>query len=364
MRPVWLASDRVAKAMCRSPLMRDHAFALANWRIADPPDHVRKVLHEDPFSDVWESHPLLMGLRFAEHHAAQDMDATPEGKAWTRGAVMIAIAFGRIVEHLRSRLPGYPSLRVPHVLPSSVRCQQEGFFFGPGFPWLAMFRQEAPQLQPEPDVSTLELDRAAHAGLQEAIRELGAALRASDAWRTFADLAQCLTQDDLDELRHLRRLYRDDTRPEIINAVERRNLMRRHRYAQAVMESVLEQATGTTADYLRAFERVDELISSVARVMQDIVVFGPPIRAGRAVEGTWRPGRFGYRVRLTTDSDEGFLFRPGMVEIDSEIAGLQGVVLADVQAVNLGSLLSGFRASLSGELLPGSAETLVSGPAW
>src|SRR4051794_3086784 len=106
MREIWEAADEIARAVSEIPVVRTHAAALGTWRHIDPPDHARQVLHADPVSSVWESHPLLMGLPYMESAAANTMAAQAEGEAWLRGAVQVALGFGRIVEWLRSRLPG------------------------------------------------------------------------------------------------------------------------------------------------------------------------------------------------------------------------------------------------------------------
>src|SRR5437764_1218612 len=123
MREVWLAVDELAAALCRSRIVQTHATAMGTWRRIDAPDHVRQVLHADPLSETWEAHPLLMGLLYAESASAGPMVARLEGREWLRGAVQVALGFGRIIEWLRSRLPGYPRLRAPQLLPSSVRAQ-------------------------------------------------------------------------------------------------------------------------------------------------------------------------------------------------------------------------------------------------
>lgn len=364
MREIWEAADRVAEVLCRSPIVPSHAHVMGTWRHADPADHVRRVLHDDPTSSTWESNPLLMGLVLVERPVVDSLAETDEGRDWIKAALEVALGFGRIVEFLRSRLARYPRLSVPHVLPSSVRTQQAGFYFGPGFPWFYAFRKEAPQLLAGVDLAPLQFDRAASADAQAAITGLLTALRSSPQWQDHEATADALSEADEEELRRIIRLFRDQTREEVVDAVEESNLMRRHRYTESVLETAVEQATGLAADYVAAFERVDELISAVARVISELVVFGPPPLAGAAVDGSWRAGRFGYHVRLTTDSDMDFVMRPGMVEVSSEVGALAGVVLTEAQQVSLQSMLSGFAAALSGELLPLSSGTLRAGPAW
>jgi len=364
MREIWQSVDDVAAALCRSPPMRPHARALATWRQIDPIDHVRRVLHEDPVSSVWERHALLMGLAYAQSAAAGAMAAQPEGRAWLKGAVQIALGFGRIVEWLRSRLPGYPRLVVPQLSPSSVRCQESGFYFGPGFPWWATFRSEVPQLENRVNVETFDLNLADGDRLREAVAALRRALSESHEFRDFAAAYASLDQETVSELRALGRAHREQTRDEDVDAVEPENMMRRHRFLQAVMEEVLRAASASARRYIVAFERVDELISAVARMTEELVVFGPPASVGEVAAGAWLAGRFGYRVRLTTTGDASFAGGLRTVEVASEIDGLAGVVLTDTQTVSFGARMASFSAAITGEMLPGSAGALRSGPAW
>jgi len=361
MREIWEATDEVARALSEIPVVRRHARALGTWRRVDPPDHVRRVLHTDPVSSVWERHPLLMGLPYAESVAADAMVAEAEGETWLRGAVQVALGFGRIVEWLRSRLPGYPRLLVPQLSPSSVRRQESGFFFGPGFPWWRTFRDEAPQFESRVHVETFELADPEGQRLREVVAVLARELSESVAFRDFAAAYAALNDSTVTELRTLGSAYREQVRDEYVDAVEPENMMRRHRFLEAVMEETLAGASAFARIYIAAFERVDDLISAVERVIEELVVHGPPAGAGRVAAGTWRAGRFGYRVRLTTTDDASFGVR--MVEVASEVEGLAGVVLTDAQAVSFGRQMASVSAAITGELLPGSARTLRSGPA-
>jgi hypothetical protein len=362
MRGIWEATDEVARVLSEIPIVRRHAYALGTWRQVDPTDHVRQVLHADHFSSTWESHPLLMGLPYSQRADAA-MAARPEGEAWLRGALQVGVGFGRIVEWLRSRLPGYPRLLVPQLTATSVRCQESGFFFGPGFPWWRTFRLEAPQFDNRVSVETFELDDADAERLREVTAGLSRALRESEPFTGFAAAYAALDDSIVTELRGLASTYRDQTRDERVDEVEPDNMMRRHRFFEAVMEETRASGSATASSYIASFERVDELISAVARVIEELVVHGPPAGVGAVAEGTWRAGRFGYRVRLTTTEDASFVGSVRMVEVTSDVASLAGVVLTDAQTVSFGPQTTSVSTAITGELLPCSAGTLRSGPA-
>ncbi len=363
MREVWLAVDDVAAVLCRSSVVRTHAAAMGTWRQIDPPDHVRQVLHEDPVAEMWDRHPLVMGLLYADSASAEPMAAAAEGREWLRGALQVAFGFGRIIEWLRSRLPGYPRLLVPQLLPGSVRAQGSGFFFGPGFPWWQTFRSEAPQFHGRVNVETFELDPEEAERLREAVARVPTVLTKTAEFRDFAAAYTALDNAMVAELRSLARSYRDQTRDDDVDAIEPDNLMRRHRLREAVMASVLADASEAVRPYLVAFERVDGLISAVARAIENLVVFGPPEVAGAIADGTWRAGSFGYRVRLATKEDASFMVRLGMVEVTAEVERLAGIVVTDSQSISIGTHMTALSAAITGELLPASAGTLRSGPA-
>jgi hypothetical protein len=363
MRTLWIAADPVAAALCTSPVMEPHAWVLAHWREADAPDHVRQVIRESHVGSTYEANPLLMGFVVAGRAEGDAMASQPEGARWLDGAQAVAVGFGRLLEWLRAQMPRYPSLLVPQVDSSSNRSLPAGFFFGPGKPWMIPFRREAPQLRGSPDFSPLNLPDGG-AELSERVRALSDALKQTPQWSRLVSASASLTDADLEELKALRRHYRREVTDEHLDAVEPHNLMRRHAFREAALAEVLAEAKGRPDEYLQAFTGVDELLSALARVVEHLVVFGPPHKIGSVVAGVWRRAPFGQRVRLVTDRDSRFMFGPKLLEVRSEVPALGGVVLGERSKVNLADLMTSYSASTEGLLLPNSSHTLSAGPAW
>jgi hypothetical protein len=224
-------------------------------------------------------------------------------------------------------------------------------------------RGEAPQLQPHPDVSPLDLPDAGSA-LIARTKDLYRALSATAQWRRFEGTSATLDDDDIASLKDVRRDYRQRVSDDEIDAVAPDNLMRRHRFRDVMLAEAVDRAQDRSRDYLDAFAEVDGLLSAVVRVIEHGVVFGPPKVVGSVVEGVWRAAPFGKRVRLVTTAEDLFSFRPGLVEVSSEVSTLGGIVLGEHLSVSFEDMMTTARAALAGVLLPESADAVTAGPAW
>ncbi len=119
-------------------------------------------------------HPLLMALQLGQAGATDALVGSSEDEHWLQDAAELAALFSTAVEFLRSRIPGYPSLRVPHVRAGSPHVYGDPFFVA-GFPWEAGMLRMGLQLQSAPELAeALESDRPIGALLQAAVADLEA----------------------------------------------------------------------------------------------------------------------------------------------------------------------------------------------
>jgi hypothetical protein len=363
MHELWTAADAVIAELCVSPVIQRHAHVMSTWRRRDAPHVAARVLHETFVADQFEQKPLLMGWVIGFEGVDGILNGTPEGAEWVRGARAVATGFGRIIEWWRSALPGYPMLMVPHLDVRANRSQPASYFRGPTTPWLPDLRREAPQLQNQPNIAPLQPLDGGRA-LVLASRQLRASLALTEQWREFDAAARALDADARGMLKALRDEHRHEISDDRVDRIDPENLVRRHRYKEAVLADLIAATSGPARAYLDAFTAVDELIAAVVRIVENGVVFGPPRQIGTVVEGVWRRAPYGQRVRLVTSSDDlGFGAAPMIVEVTAEVAFLEGVVLGDRLTVNVPDMSGPASSSLEGLLLPHSLGTLHAGPA-
>lgn len=218
------------------------------------------------------SHPELLGVRLNMLPETEQLLLGPADHEWLERAVECGTSVQVLVEALRSRLPRYPMLRVPHLRPGSPHVLDNPFVFR-GFPWDAEIRRMGLQLQPWPTMTAL-----GGGDLSGLLSDVYAALRVRESWLAFDEAAAALTADDVSALGPLGKEFSALIRPEAVNAEAGDLLLPRHAYRVAALQETVDRATGRVGAYLRAFEDVDELITIVASFM------GTQIKNGHLME--------------------------------------------------------------------------------
>jgi hypothetical protein len=195
-----------------------------------------------------------------------------------------------LVEWLRSRMPRYPiRFQLPYTDPLSPRVADEGWT-AERWPWLLEARRAG--LQASPSVAPV----VAHAltvpepALSSSLASLQEALVASSPWRNFGAAADALTSEDEESLKEVLEMFRRETRPEVLDAVEPQNLLRRLQHKHAALRMAEAEARGRggrVAEYYAAFRRLDGLFDALAAILGQLLLYGAP-RLIDVYRASWR----------------------------------------------------------------------------
>ena len=260
MRHVWEATRALADALRPSAVLARFAGTLRGEPQqpgSDLPQRLRELLAG--FGQL-EAQPFLLSLRLGDIPGSEALATDSAGAQFRDDSIAVTAAVLGIVEWLRSRMPRYPiRFKLPHTDPHSPRVADRGFPHA-GWPWLLDARRAgfqagptvAPQIRRDLGVD----ERPVH----EALRALSGALHASPVWTRYVDAAAALGDPDELALTELLDLYRAETRPEVMDAVEPSRIMRRMQHRIAALrlaEDAARARGGAVAEYYAAFRSLD-----------------------------------------------------------------------------------------------------------
>jgi hypothetical protein len=209
---------------------------------------------------------MLLGQRLNRLPATEALLRTDRDRMWLQDAVSAGVAFQVVVEFLRSRLPGYPVLRVPHIRRESPHVSHDPFFVA-GFPWDLELRRLGLQLKEPPDMTRVG---AVH-DCRNLLWNLVRGLESRPAWRRFGTARDALTGADVDTLGRLGKEFAARLSDEAITAAAGHLLLSEFRYRKSVLCEVVASAEGAASEYLTAFQAVDELITFVASLVETLL---------------------------------------------------------------------------------------------
>jgi hypothetical protein len=212
------------------------------------------------------SYPMLLGMRLNSLPATAQLLETEQDTAWLNDAVEAGGAFQVIIEFLRSRLPGYPGLRVPHIRPGSPHIFNDPFSIQ-GFPWDPELRRLGLQLQNPPDMAPLGAGTDCRALLTAVVT----GLEARPAWTRFAAAYASLSESDVRVLSELSRVFAARVTEEALTEAAGDYVLDRFQYRVATLLEVVTSAEGAVAEYLAAFEAVDEVVTVVAALLETLL---------------------------------------------------------------------------------------------
>jgi hypothetical protein len=227
---------------------------------------------------------------------------------------------------LRSRLPGYPGLRVPQIAAQATRVAGDGFWDS-DFPWLQSAREQRFQLQgPPPLERALELPDNDHEAY-DALADLLDALKSCPPWREFAAVRASLSDAESEELRERLRAFRAALAPDRVAHIAGTNASRIRELRFAELAAVKRSASAGVSAYYRAFETVDEIISTVA-VILNIRLAGREIAEIRLLAADWGPPAPLRRVRVVATDVGPFIQPLEALALRTSIPTVSGVVVA------------------------------------
>jgi hypothetical protein len=267
---LWTTAATLGAALRATPLV---------WRVCEPlaseqgvpPVNFRQPDGMNPllmlFYQYLRTQPLLVGERLAET-GAYDLDQPPSARAWLDDAVTVAATFQTMIELLRARLPGYPSLHVPHLRPGSPRLFESVVEFT-GFPWDPALRRARLHRNPPPAFDELGGD---HDACRELLLATASCLERRTSWQRFAAAQEALSEADVRMLIEGNKQFAARMRPQEVNLVTDRGVGADLRYREAVLHELIVSAEGAVGEYLEAFELVDQLITVIAAYLQALAI--------------------------------------------------------------------------------------------
>jgi hypothetical protein len=354
MRALWQATDEFAAAWTASP----HVQAFRDGLMPTPPDpanpmHVDSVQQLLASFSLLESQPLLLGKRlphlpdFGRLHAE-----SAAVQQWLPVAQRFAFVLVEVIEFLRSRLPGYPSLLVPDLMPRAPRVYQDGFW-DRRFPWEAEVRRAGLQLQGEPALLRLALElpdggRAAYSSLAA----MAEALHQSTSWTRFVAAHHALTAADQEEAKRRRRDFHEAVSDERVDAIAGETGMRCQQMRTAELQRVKADSTDALREYYDAFQAVDELLDAVASLVSHRVTKGTIGEVG-VLTADWGSAADLRKMRIHA-TDDGFRHPYELIAVRSGITSLSGLMLLHNVTINWGRGSGSLLLTADGRLLADS----------
>ena len=261
---LWQAAASFAEALRDTPKLRRYR---RGFDLCPPDDDFRVRLSRlTGIYSMLRCAPMLLGVRLNQMPDTEQLLQDERDRAWLQDAVEAGTGFAVVIEYLRSRLPGYPSLRVPHLRAGSPHVQSDPFFVA-NFPWEPELRQLGLQLQSAPDMSVM-------GGEDDCGEQIGACLNALQLrpeWGRFADARSALSGTDFASLSTLGKGFAERVSDTSIDEAAGELLIDRFRYRTAVLKDVVASCSGAVAEYLTAFEALDELMAFLVSFMETLM---------------------------------------------------------------------------------------------
>jgi hypothetical protein len=269
-------------------------------------------------------HELLLGARLNRAGAVvEEWVESDEDHKWLESAVDSGTGFQVVIEYLRSHLPRYPYLRVPHLRRGSPLDFADGPFFIDYFPWQREIRGLRFAPDSPPDLSGL----GSGEDYTELLRELASALKERESWRRFAAARYAMSEEDWNALNELSARFAERVKHEVVDAEAGHLLLDRFTYRMSELERAVASAEGAVREYLLGFEAVHELITVLAGFLETVIIKGylPLIVPYRMDIG---PGDDLHQVELATFGDDPFHRGGGVLFVKGLDEATQGLLYA------------------------------------
>ncbi|MDE9367312.1 hypothetical protein PZ938_16955 [Luteipulveratus sp. YIM 133132] len=308
-KELWEAVWFLAEVWRKSPVVRDMSSQLPKTaRRADESNEnggVATALQNLVAGFGGMLHPLMLGSRVpiclqqAERFGIANVDEV-DMRSWLSAAERVEAAHRSSMAWFRSRLYGYPMLRVPQLARGTSLTT---FEFTAHFVWPDLERSIGLQFLDSPQrvAEILRIDDGR--GLESAARGVARALEDSSEYREFARSGAALTGSDREQLGTAKRTLRDRLVPEAVDHYEPTLALRRAEFREYETLHSVDDLSGEAAAYASAFMGVVRLLELVlADVFGELVCYGPPLMV--SVSQVEFPGNGPY-IEYLLNEDEG-----------------------------------------------------------
>jgi len=232
--------------------------------IAQMPDD-----HSDPTTGISELlqliaaggihlHPLRLAseVQYARTQEFWSSRPDPSGfDEWLRQAAFVEEAFRLQVAWVRAQIPGFPMLRVPHLVDGTVHTTTE-------YTTVLIWRKEHYLLKLQersiPPVASLEQEEI---DLSEPTQEFLAEMRKTDAWERFNSARAALDDSARQQLKIANARLRDALKPSAVDSFESTRAIRRDQYRREQLDYSLRGLAGPAHGYAEAFGTLNDQLN-------------------------------------------------------------------------------------------------------
>ena len=265
--PLWTAVRAQAQAWADTEPV--HLFASELPRNGRPGDSgLRDILQEiRAGADSMFAHPFRLPslLPMAASVVPRNDFSQLRGNhpEWFEAAVRVETAHRATVAWLRARLPGYPMLPAPYLVPNTPFTTLE---YTDHMIWTPGERAKGlHKLDPAPDVTQLlGVDGRQAAAIVQSARDVAAALAVSPEWAQLAGATIALDPAGRQALSQARTNLKQRLAPESVDQYEPNLALPRNEYRAASLREEVDALDGSAADYARAFGAANDLIEHAA----------------------------------------------------------------------------------------------------
>jgi hypothetical protein len=295
--------------------------------------------------------PLLMNTGMMPGQVA-----VPEHelKQWLDAARRLEMAHRSTVAWFRSRLPGYPLILAPQLVPGTPLTTLE---WTSRLIWTRDELRRGLQFQGSPPDVGSELDvRGPPArDLAESARAVASALERTDEWAAFREAVKALGKAGKADLRAARSHLADLLVPEAIDAHEPNLAAPRGDYRAQVTFDVVKSLEGSARSYADAFATANDLIdTSASEVFGQLAMYGEPI----SLPANRLDLRGGTPTRVSFELGAAYVF----VVDCGNVAWLDDPLVSD--AVRVESISISFDPATGGGLNVDASILVNTGDAW
>lgn len=277
---VWRATSTLAEAWGASAVVRDFARELPR-NSAQASSGLPGYLQELTAAGASVTSRPLRAWSEVEMFRSQlpSSGPPPDEQAlarWMSLAQRVESAFRATVGWIRSRLPGYPNLHVPHLVDGTPLTTPE-FTWRLAWPRaeLRMGLQSLPAPPRAAEALGLGASQARH--VNNCARTLAASLAATPE---FGRLASARSELDAEARQHLgatNALLRRELAAAAVDGFEPQLAIRRDQYRQERLETAVSSLQGPAHEYARAFEAAARIVELAAGdVFGQLVAYGEP----------------------------------------------------------------------------------------
>lgn len=263
---LWDKAASLADLIKGTPRAQSFCRALD---LSDEPDDL--AIRLSRVTAVYHSlreHPLLLGMRLNHLPDAAILCAGDEDREWLEDAINVSTGIQMVVEYLRSHLPGYPNLAVPHLRQGSPYRFVSDWIFVNYFPWDTEIEGLTVKLGgAPPDLANLG---GSADGAQE-LEALAQTLFRRPTWKRFVDARHLLEERDMRLLDEMGHAFEHDVRDEVVDQEAGSRSQARFEYRMARLEELVSSVAGPVRQYLDAFEEVHDLITVLAGLVETLV---------------------------------------------------------------------------------------------